>query len=68
MRIQEPDFALELGVPRQGTSFLRQRKRGEGILMVAFLGRQTSAFLLLACLSAVTVALFPTQQVMTYSE
>lgn len=36
--------------------------------MVAFLSRQTSAFLLLTCLSAVTVALFPIQQVMTYSE
>lgn len=36
--------------------------------MVAFLGRQTSAFLLLTCPSAVTVALFPIRQVMTYSE
>lgn len=36
--------------------------------MVAFVGRQTSAFLLLACLSAVTIALFPIWQMMTYSE
>lgn len=36
--------------------------------MVAFLGRQTSAFLLLTCPSAVTVALFPIREVMTYSE